>query len=295
MFFRGYIIGHGGIEHLNRVAHTLQLIGVPVPRPSVLVKGTTQEDIEKIGVPYLLLTHPGGVPLSDPRFSSDSCSSVNIRHEVGAHLRLLHEVQNDWFGLPSDPGEWSECYSWSECFTLLMENALDAASAIFLSSPGSGPSGNKILTEDDIRNLRQHLSRAIAFYIFDGVEVPSLIWCPSLDWERFVIVKGDRLDDETNFTGLRVSSFTGWEGAIWGDPLMEGAFANPSAELMESYGTELITLYRHKAKRLWYTIYATIVTMTNLKRNGGVVEGKPDETELRKTLQHAMVQLQTAQ
>jgi hypothetical protein len=215
----------------------------------------------------LLLSRPAGEKVSNHEF-----------RQIGAQLKVLHEeVLNEWYGLPSNPDEWSNCISWGDCFTLLIEQAIDTASSLSLKEP--------ILAEEDVADLRRLLSRAIAYYVFDDVEVPSLVWCPSLNWKRFISA-GEALEG-----GSKALCFSGWEGAIWGDPLLEGVFANPTQELMESYGGELITLPWHKTKRLWYTVYTALTDLIELAQAGEEFEVTMTEDELRQILAGAIAGL----
>lgn len=208
------------------------------PTPQLL-----KVDLSRSIVPfaYIVLSHPVGAPLSSIRGALSQENTIRVDLFLGASLQSANAIQNDWFGLPLDPNEWGECYSWQECFTLLLEEAL------FAVEDTDSPMKEWL----PIADIRRVLGRAIGFYLFDDVEVPCLVWNVSLSWDDSVSVR-----DNENVTGL-----CSWEGALWGDPLMEGAFREPSAAFIEGYGGSPIVIARQKTKRLWYTLYVALRTL----------------------------------
>lgn len=214
---------------------------------SPLLKLDTSQSV--ISSAYLLLPQPSGVCLEAARPSLSAEHSIRVDLRLGSYLQELHAIENDWFGLPADAGTWSECYSWGECFPLLLETALADAEAHGLPVA--------------FVEVRLALSRAIGFYLFDDVEVPTLVWSPALDWDRDVYVREDSEDSERPITGL-----CGMGRCIWGDPLMEGAFREPSAALLEGHGGSPILFARQKTKRLWYTFYSALLHIIDLTSRG---------------------------
>lgn len=202
---------------------------------------------------YSVLSHPVGAPLSSIRGALSQENNLRVDLSLGASLQSANAIQNDWFGLPLDPNEWGECYSWQECFTLLLEEAL------FAVENSDSPMKEWL----PIADIRRVLGRAIGFYLFDDVEVPCLVWNVSLSWDDSVFVR-----DHDNVTSL-----CSWEGALWGDPLMEGAFREPSAAFIEGYGGSPIVIARQKTKRLWYTLYVALRTLLHAEAN---VDGVKD-------------------
>lgn len=202
---------------------------------------------------YIVLSHPVGAPLSSIRGALSQENNLRVDLSLGASLQSANAIQNDWFGLPLDPNEWGECYSWQECFTLLLEEAL------FAVENSDSPMKEWL----PIADIRRVLGRAIGFYLFDDVEVPCLVWNISLSWDDSVSVR-----DHDNVTSL-----CSWEGALWGDPLMEGAFREPSAAFIEGYGGSPIVIARQKTKRLWYTLYVALRTLLHAEAN---VDGVKD-------------------
>ncbi|KAI0699752.1 hypothetical protein C8T65DRAFT_580867 [Cerioporus squamosus] len=203
--------------------------------------------------PYLLLEHPRGVPLSRARasgkLSERQLAMLDLR--TGAYLKQLHErVQNDWFGLPSQ--EKDELYSWQEAFTPLLEGLLDEAHRAGVDLPYA--------------DLRLCLCRAIGFFLFDDCEVPSLVSFTGDDDSTFV-----DFDLDTGAPGgadeeVRITSFGAFGHALWGDPLLETLFMDPSAGLVEGYGGPLIVFARQKTKRLWYSLFLALVVLIEAKR-----------------------------
>ena len=204
---------------------------------------------------YLLLEHPRGVPLSHARasgkLSARQLAMLDLR--TGAYLKQLHErVQNDWFGLPSQ--EKDELYSWQEAFTPLLEGLLDEAHRAGIELP--------------YEDLRICMCRAIGFFLFDDCEVPSLVSFTGDEDSTFVDV-----DLETGAPGgedeeVRITSFGAFGHALWGDPLLETLFMDPSAGLVEGYGGPLIVFARQKTKRLWYSLFLALVVLVEARRQG---------------------------
>ncbi|KAH8109475.1 hypothetical protein DFH11DRAFT_1515480, partial [Phellopilus nigrolimitatus] len=238
----------------------------PIPAPRLL---KLDHSASPVPSSYALLSHPLGTPLARaPPGDARSRARTDLR--LGAHLRALHAVQNDWFGLPGAPGDWGECYSWQEGFAALLEAALaDAARAAVGGVPAEA--------------LRRALGRAIGSFLFDDVEVPCLVWGGALEWDAgvFVSVRGgggaegaegaegsSPGEEDGEITGL-----AGWGGALWGDPLMEGAFRAPSAALLEGYGGSPIVFARQHTKRLWYTAYAALRTLVAIAEEAAAGAG----------------------
>ncbi|KAI0746287.1 hypothetical protein C8Q80DRAFT_1104637 [Daedaleopsis nitida] len=206
---------------------------------------------------YLLLEHPIGVPLSlalaSGKLSARQIAMLELR--TGSYLKQLHSrVQNDWFGLPSQASD--ELYSWQEAFTLLLDGVLDDAHAAGIELPYG--------------TVRTYLSRAIGFFLFDDCDVPSLVCFTAdasatyvdIDLQADVPVPGGA-DAE-----VRVTAFGSFGHALWGDPLLETLFVNPSAAFIEGYGGPLILFARQKTKRLWYTLFLALVVLVQAKRLG---------------------------
>ncbi|KAI0635375.1 hypothetical protein C8Q77DRAFT_1255566 [Trametes polyzona] len=223
-----------------------------IPHPTIYALDTSEDTVP---YPYLLLTHPRGVPLSAARASGKlsprQVALLDLR--TGAYLKQLHErVQNDWFGLPSQ--EKDELYSWQEAFTPLLEGLLEEARAAGI-----------VLSYED---LRRSLSRAIGFFLFDDCEVPSLVSFTGTDDATFVdfdLVAGAPGGEDAE---VAVTSFAAFGHALWGDPLLEAMFIDPSEAFVEGYGGPLIVFGRQKTKRLWYTVFLALVVLLQARRDG---------------------------
>ncbi|KAI0328773.1 hypothetical protein GY45DRAFT_951677 [Cubamyces sp. BRFM 1775] len=223
-----------------------------IPHPPVHALDTSNS---LVPYPYLLLGHPRGVPLSAARASGKlsprQAALLDLR--TGAYLKQLHErVQNDWFGLPSQ--EQDALYSWQEAFTLLIEGMLEEAHGAGIALP--------------YEDVRRALSRAIGFFLFDDCEVPSLISFTGDEESTYV-----DFDLETGAPGgedaeVAVTSFASMSHALWGDPLLETMLLSPSEAFVEGYGGPVIVFARQKTKRLWYTVFLSLVVLLQAKRSG---------------------------
>lgn len=230
--------------------------------------------------PYLLLSHPRGVSLSVARASGKlsprQMALLDLR--TGAHLKQLHErVQNDWFGLPTQ--EKDELYSWQEAFTPMLETLLEDAHTAGIALPYA--------------DLRQLLSRAIAFFLFDDCEVPSLVSFTGDEHTTFI-----DFDLETGVPGgedaeVAVTSFVSVSHALWGDPLLETMLLNPSNAFVEGYGGSLIVFGRQKTKRLWYNVFLSLVVL--LQAKGAGIGGEHEKVKwAEQTLQKSVEALKDA-
>ena len=218
----------------------------PIPVPTPIKYDDTQNIVP---FQYALFRHPAGVLLSleDDYLSEQERTLIELK--IGSYLRTLHDnVLNEWYGQTWAPKEWSECISWQEAFALMFETALDAFEAL-----------NVNLEQQDVLNisthtfsmheLRKSLGRAIGYFLFDDVEVPSLIWCGTVSSSNLLGVKKPtpywRSRVLLNLTTREPVCFLGWNtnsgprtigsenslglGPIWGDPLMEGIFSTNSS------------------------------------------------------------------
>ena len=193
------------------------------------------------------------VSLSTARQSGllSPANALLIDLQIGRYLGQLHSnVQNDWFGLPQleTPGDPS--YSWQETFTLLFETLLtelEAAATVQLP----------------FEEIRRYFCRAIGSFLFDDVEVPSLIWFTGSDHDVYVSLPADPAAEIRGVVAI-VPNFA---HALWGDPLLETFFLppNPSNVMLEGYsqsgGGPLTILLRHKTKRAWYTLFLALVVL----------------------------------
>ncbi|CCM06218.1 uncharacterized protein FIBRA_08463 [Fibroporia radiculosa] len=244
-----------------------------VPQPTAHALDTS---LTIVPYQYLLLSRPRGVPLSHARTSGALTARQVLLLElrIGAYLKQLHDVQNDWFGLPTQ--EHDGLYSWQEAFTLSLESLLMDAQT----------RGVTLAYE----NVRRYLSRAIGSFLFDDCEVPSLVSFAG-DEDTIVVDLEAREGDE-----VPITSFLSFSHALWGDPLLETILLDPSAALMEGYGGTLIVFTRQKTKRMWYTLFlALMVLVQHAQPTGATGPHYDDKVEwARRTLDKCVDELKDA-
>jgi hypothetical protein len=196
---------------------------VPVPRALVSDATKTLVDFD-----YLLLPHPSPAALP-----TRTLTALEER-AFGQQLRKIHEIDNDWFGVPGEP---SEVISWEEAFTLLLEALLDKTET------------DELWETVKIEQIRGALSRAIGFFLFDDVEVPSLVW-----------LTGDELSAmEVEEGGESKLTFLGFSHAVWGDPIMEHVFMDEIKDVQEGYDKNLFLLPRQRIKGVWYSLFYALL------------------------------------
>ncbi|KAF8504565.1 hypothetical protein F5888DRAFT_763297 [Russula emetica] len=176
-------------------------------------------------------------------------ASLDLR--FGVALRTMHNLQSEWCGPP--PLEKEGLYSWQEAFTFLIEETLSAAESAGIASA------------DDVTALRGYLARAIGAFLFDDVEVPSLIALTTGAESVFVA----DVDGEPQLALLLPSLVH----LLYGDPLLDRAFSPseaPSRALLEGYSTPPpIVFARQRTKRMWYDLYLSLVALLGARRVGG--------------------------
>lgn len=199
---------------------------VPVPR--VLVSDMTKTVVD---FDYLLLPHPSPAALPMRTLAASEGRTF------GQQLRKIHAIDNGWFGVPGEP---SEVISWEESFTLLLEALLDKAE------------GDELWNTVKIEHIRGALAQAIGFFLFDDVEVPSLVW-----------LTGDELSAiEVEEDGVSKLTFLGFSYAVWGDPRMEHVFMDEIKDIREGYDKDLFLLPRQRIKGVWYSLFYALLIVT---------------------------------
>lgn len=200
---------------------------------------------------YILFSSPpnDSIVLSDARKSNRLSDKANARIDLqlGQYLRQLHAIQNDWFGLPTESGRdpVDPSYSWQETMTLFLETILMELESMSL---------NKEDLDLPFEVIRKALSRAIGFFLFDDVEVPSLTGYTFSEEDILItILPGSENEPQVVMFPLPTR-------ALWGDPMMETLFIppGPSNVLLEAYtdgGGPLFIFPRQRTKRLWYTLF----------------------------------------
>ncbi|KAF8271116.1 hypothetical protein EI94DRAFT_1797494 [Lactarius quietus] len=178
----------------------------------------------------------------------EGVASLDLR--LGVALRTMHNLQSEWCGPPTLEKEG--LYNWQEAFTLVIEEALSAAESAGLVSAA------------DLTTLRSYLARAIGAFLFDDVEVPSLVALTTSEESVFIT----DADGEPQLALLLPSL----AHVLYGDPLLERAFSPseaPSRALLEGYGAPPpIVFARQHTKRMWYDLYLGVVVLLGARRVG---------------------------
>ncbi|KAK7040765.1 hypothetical protein VNI00_009671 [Paramarasmius palmivorus] len=249
------------IYHPNKLQIYTKLISLIRQHTSIPFQDPILDNsLAFIPYPYILtpvtgITSSSLVSLSSARKQKllSPQHDVMIDMGLGQMLGQLHSgVLNEWFGLPLTLEPANPSYSWQETFTALLETLLHQAES-------SEKLKSSALPYED---LRRYLSRAIAFYIFDDVQVPSLVWFTGSEEDIYISIPSDN----TNPPSI-AAILPNLAHALWGDPLLESFFLPPapSSALKEAYvgcgGEELILFARQKTKRLWYTVFLALVTL----------------------------------
>ncbi|KAJ7596070.1 hypothetical protein C8J56DRAFT_394862 [Mycena floridula] len=245
----------------NSLLLVSKIISLIHDRSSIPIANSTLDISREILPNDFLITPPTNVTsssilsLSQARQQSllTEPQLVLVELQIGRFLGELHSgVVNDWYGLfeESDPRDPS--YSWQETFTSLFDSLL-----IDLESKTDG-------NELPFTEIRQYMSRAIAYFVFDDVEVPSLVWFSGSEDDLYLTLKSDT----TGGNSASISAILpNVPHALWGDPLLESFFLppGPSKAMLEGYihggGENLLVLPRQKTKRIWYTMFLALVVL----------------------------------
>ncbi|KDR79141.1 hypothetical protein GALMADRAFT_243022 [Galerina marginata CBS 339.88] len=300
------------IHHL--ISQILAHTSIPLPPPIL--------DASLQHLPFHVLISPAA-PLASTSIVSmrearsralvDEKELIRVEMQIGAFLGQMHSgVLGEWFGLPRpvdevdegadeeisapavevplgmgldgpSPNYPSESYSWQETFTHLLETLLSEFEA------AKSPNFTLDLPYEDIR---RYLSRAIGSFLFDDVEVPSLVWMTGSEDDVYVFISPSSSPSSSS-TGSSSSAnstpptagiaaiLPNIAHALWGDPLLESFFSSspslstsstehegkpgPCQALLEAYlasgGSPPIVFPRHKTKRLWYDLFLGLVVL----------------------------------
>lgn len=173
---------------------------------------------------------------------------------------------------PADPS-----YSWQESFTLMFESLLHTLSA---------EQGELVPVEE----IRAYLSKAIGSFLFDDCEVPSLIWFTGSETDIYVQVPANG-----DGTAEIAMVFPSLSHALWGDALLETLLKEPSAVVWEGYGGSLVLFARQKTKRLWYTLFLSLVVLVDGTDGDVQVTGVKERREwAREELKRCVLALKDA-
>ncbi|KAG6852447.1 hypothetical protein C0991_011882 [Blastosporella zonata] len=219
------------------------------------------------------------VPLSVARASGflSEKAQVSIDLLLGAFLGQLHSgVQNDWYGQPTlkdtqmppkDTG-----YSWQETFTGLFEDVLNQVEKEEAAYGVSLP----------YTDIRLYFSRAIGSFLFDDVEVPSLVWFTGSEDDIYITLPSSSASGGTSEPGTIAAIMPNVVHAVWGDPLLEAFMMGPkdsvaqgngpNAAFMDGYkgggGGPVLVFNRQKTKRIWYSVFLALVVLTKYGPSG---------------------------
>ncbi|KAI0777934.1 hypothetical protein BC629DRAFT_1632498, partial [Irpex lacteus] len=141
-------------------SHLISLLAKHTSVPHTTVH-KLDDSLQLVPYHYLLLSSPKASRLHNQADTDGTPEDPN-RSASWMYFKQVHlEVQNDWFGLPSQEKE--ELYSWQEAFTGLLESLLHEAKEL------------EIEVSIPFEDVRRYLSRAIGSFLFDDCEVPSLV------------------------------------------------------------------------------------------------------------------------
>ncbi|KAE9402568.1 hypothetical protein BT96DRAFT_1017523 [Gymnopus androsaceus JB14] len=245
--------------HPNSLQTFAQLIAMIQKQTSIpIAEPILDTSLSVISHPYLLtppqpLQSSSIIPLSIARSQNllTAPQEAFIDLSLGQLLGQLHSgVQNDWFGRPSTSQPDEPSYSWQQTFVELLEPLIEWAQETNVDLGVS------------YEDLRRYLSRAIAFFLFDDVEVPSLVWFTGSEDDIYITRPND------NSPSVQIAVILpNLAHALWGDPLLETFFLPPapSEAVKEGYsgggGEPLLVFARQKTKRLWYTVFLALVIL----------------------------------
>ncbi|KAJ8457412.1 hypothetical protein ONZ45_g18321 [Pleurotus djamor] len=274
---------------LKQIRHLLGLLhsNSSVPFPRVF----EDESLDVFPHHYLLFDMPldasKGISLSEARTSGvlDERGISRIELELGMYLGQLHNIQNDWFGLPSVSEPVDPSYSWKESFTLFFETLVHEIESSHSASTLDLP----------LHEIKKYMSRAIGFFLFDDAEVPSLIGFTVSDDDVWILPP----ENESSLPAIcAILPNLSW--ALWGDPLLEAMFMppGPSAAVLEGYlgagGSNPIVFARQKTKRLWYSLFMSLLILARDGDNAESLAGGKRRSWAVKTAQDCAKALKDA-
>ncbi|KAF3905603.1 hypothetical protein AA313_de0209939 [Arthrobotrys entomopaga] len=203
---------------------------VPVPEVVMHCEGGGEL---LFGAPFLLTTYIPGVPLDLVRHDLPDEVLSMVDYNLGQHARRISRIQNSHFGLAGNASAGKKMYtSWRSAFLSIFEAIMRDAEDLFISIP--------------YEVLRWHVGRLS--YALDDVKVPQLVCYDLCEAHRAIV------DERTG----RLNGLLDFERAIWGDPLMETSFGEPSLAFLNGYGGNPLGSPNARARVLLYTLYYSI-------------------------------------
>ena len=95
--------------------------------------------------------------------------------------------------------------------------------------------------------------------------MPSLVSLVGDD--ETIIVDFDPENPPAENEAISITALIPSSHALWGDPLLEAMFIDPTAAFLEGYGGSPIVFARQKTKRVWYTIFLALVVLVESMRH----------------------------
>lgn len=208
--------------------------------------------------------------------------------------RLHSHAMNEWFGIPQPIQSSVEtcdpdlgCYRWSTTFSLLLDDLL---TRVQVDPVGYG------LSDFPFEDIRLRLSQAIGSFLFEDAHVPSLVWLTGSECDIYLLLPYETssaapspISQTESITSAQAQTASTqpysivfisptFSHVLWADPLLEPmVHADQSLVFWEGYtaggGRPLKAHYDHKTKKLWYTLFQSLVVLT---KYGPVVEGGED-------------------
>ncbi|KAF3938395.1 hypothetical protein ABW19_dt0200164 [Dactylella cylindrospora] len=197
---------------------------IPVPRVLMHCK----EPSALLDVPFLLITCRSGTTLDQVINKLPHEMLASIDYDLGMYVRRISQIHNSHFGLAGAPSNGKVYTTWKEAFLSLFESVMRDAEDLFISVP--------------YEVLRWQVGRLA--YALEEVEVPQLVCYDMTDAHVVVDEKMGKLN------GL-----FGFERAVWGDPLMEPSFRDPSQAFLSGYGGSPLEGESARARVLLYTLH----------------------------------------
>ncbi|KII89235.1 hypothetical protein PLICRDRAFT_175453 [Plicaturopsis crispa FD-325 SS-3] len=246
---------------LLQVLHNLIATQTSIPIPALHTFSTS---LDVLPYYYALFAHPyvpgpNVMTLAHARDQGrlSEVDDVRLDLQLGVYLKQLHAIQNDWFGVPeasaaaptssllSSAFTFDEhALTWQEAFTPLLEKIIDALEP----------------TYPELADARLYLSRAIGFFLFDDVEVPSLVSVTGGAEDVWLSVPPG---SEPSIVFLHPRILT---HVIWGDTLLALLLLppGPSQALCEAYTDGPLTIFpRQQTKRVWYVLFVACLVLLN--------------------------------
>jgi aminoglycoside phosphotransferase (APT) family kinase protein len=202
-----------------------------VPVPEILVHDTTRS---LLASDFFIMTFLPGVPFNKLRrmFSREAQAAVD--REMGRLTRELSALTHETFGLWSQPEPVGR--SWRDSFANMVRRVLqDGVDA-------------GVDLQMEYGEIEQRM--AAHYECLDEVQVPRLVHWDLWDGNIFVDPGSGKI------TGL-----IDFERVMWGDPLIEGIFAdmNPESQAVQGFGGEILASEASRMRRLLYNVYLHLI------------------------------------